>query len=250
VTSRAEVAQFLLQSGGAIERKDGRTSSVIREGVDYRGTSTALANLLLRMQRDEEIERVVNGKRCYRVVLTDKGKRLYGGKAAAQPDPEPEKLWTPSASTAPSAPTTTVSATTTTVSLNYTELVTSVRELLLSEQPPGDDDVKRRLGAALEDASRWRERARAWEAQVRDLEKKISELRREVKQKNERISAKDISDLIAVVRKTPGWSVEKRSGHWHIHSPEGKRVIMSSTPSDPRSMLNSRADLRKAGLPI
>lgn len=50
-----------------------------------------------------------------------------------------------------------------------------------------------------------------------------------------------------------GWRVERTgSGHWSFKSPDlaVAPIIVASTPSDHRSMLNARAALRRAGLDL
>ena len=44
-----------------------------------------------------------------------------------------------------------------------------------------------------------------------------------------------------------GWQVTRtRGGHWRLRHPAGGVVVMSSTPSDRRALLNFRAQLRRA----
>lgn len=47
-----------------------------------------------------------------------------------------------------------------------------------------------------------------------------------------------------------GWKVELKRKHYRLQSPEGEIVFLPSTPSDRRSVLNSRAQLRRAGLKV
>jgi len=49
-----------------------------------------------------------------------------------------------------------------------------------------------------------------------------------------------------------GWTIERtRSSHFRFKSPDGKTMIIcGSTPEDPRSLLNFKADFRRAGVKI
>lgn len=63
---------------------------------------------------------------------------------------------------------------------------------------------------------------------------------------------KDLGDLLDLARQA-GWVVKylKGAGHWQLKSPDGKTIIHTgSTPSDPRSVSNFRAQLRRGGLEI
>lgn len=54
---------------------------------------------------------------------------------------------------------------------------------------------------------------------------------------------------IAEMAAEQGWTFEVTgSGHLRWVSPDGKVVVTPSTPSDRRSELNSRSQLRRAGL--
>lgn len=46
-----------------------------------------------------------------------------------------------------------------------------------------------------------------------------------------------------------GWRCERgRSGHWRVYPPDsGRPLTVPSTPSDHRTWLNVRAQLRRAG---
>lgn len=60
--------------------------------------------------------------------------------------------------------------------------------------------------------------------------------------------ASDTLHLIRRIRSLPGWTVHlRRAGHYLITSPSGEQCFISSTPSDRRSWLNSRAHLRRLG---
>lgn len=47
-----------------------------------------------------------------------------------------------------------------------------------------------------------------------------------------------------------GWEVElRKGGHYRLKSPDGEHLVfLPSTPSDPRSWRNTRAQLRRCGL--
>jgi predicted RNA binding protein YcfA (HicA-like mRNA interferase family) len=56
-------------------------------------------------------------------------------------------------------------------------------------------------------------------------------------------------DLAKLLRQASacGWQVTRtRGGHWRLRHPGGVVVVMSSTPSDRRALLNFRAQLRRA----
>jgi hypothetical protein len=59
---------------------------------------------------------------------------------------------------------------------------------------------------------------------------------------------KELSMIIRQLE-AQGWSVSHTaSGHWKAMPPGGKGVIfLSSTPSDPRSLKNMKAQLRRGG---
>ncbi|GAA1466251.1 hypothetical protein GCM10009603_50090 [Nocardiopsis exhalans] len=52
------------------------------------------------------------------------------------------------------------------------------------------------------------------------------------------------------IAKKHKWTVRKRSKHLEWRPPNGPFVITSATPSDPRSLKNAKAALRRADLPI
>ena len=60
----------------------------------------------------------------------------------------------------------------------------------------------------------------------------------------------DTSKLLRQAKKLGAVVTRCRSGHFLITTPNGARVIASATPSDRRSLLNTRAQLRRAGLNI
>lgn len=63
--------------------------------------------------------------------------------------------------------------------------------------------------------------------------------------------ASEISQLIRKVRRLPGWTVElRKAGHYLATSPSGEQCFMPRSPSDWRSLLNVRAQLRRLGANI
>lgn len=60
---------------------------------------------------------------------------------------------------------------------------------------------------------------------------------------------KDVQDLLnAVVRIVGAENVSQSGGgHWAISCPNGERILISGTPSNPRSVFNDRARLRRKG---
>jgi hypothetical protein len=62
---------------------------------------------------------------------------------------------------------------------------------------------------------------------------------------------KDVQDLINAAKRAGARVVHEASGHFAVTIPHsGKRVLISSTPSNPRTVLNDRSRLRRAGLAI
>jgi hypothetical protein len=61
---------------------------------------------------------------------------------------------------------------------------------------------------------------------------------------------RDMPKLVRRARKA-GWSVTKTGKqHWRFRSPNGATIFAPSTPSDRRSVMNVRANLRRAGLEV
>lgn len=62
----------------------------------------------------------------------------------------------------------------------------------------------------------------------------------------------DLKELLRYIQAQPGWTVEqaKRRAHFHIISPEGRRLSCPCSPGDRRGILNMRSDLRKLGLDL
>jgi hypothetical protein len=64
-------------------------------------------------------------------------------------------------------------------------------------------------------------------------------------------SNKDVNDLINAAKKAGASVTHEASGHFAVTVPgSGKRILISATPSSPRSIFNDRARLRRAGLSI
>jgi len=64
------------------------------------------------------------------------------------------------------------------------------------------------------------------------------------------VHKKDIQDVIRQLE-AQGWVVTqagKRNCHWRCQAPDGRGLVfMSSSPSDRRSLLNAKAQLRRLG---
>lgn len=61
---------------------------------------------------------------------------------------------------------------------------------------------------------------------------------------------RDVQDL-AKQAQAAGWRVEQtRNGHLRFLGPNGQIVICSGTPSDCRSVKNTRAQLRRGGCAV
>lgn len=152
--------------------------------------------------------------------------------------------------------------------LDYDALAAAVHRLWASEAVVVEqareraesalEDVKVRLAEAIANAERMRERARAAELRSSELERATDKLRRELKEQRHRHptnkgASPEIDSLLAVVRATPGWRYEglNGGGHHRVVAPDGRPYVLPSTPSDKgRGLLNARADLRRAGLPV
>lgn len=69
--------------------------------------------------------------------------------------------------------------------------------------------------------------------------------------KGMRSANKDVQDLINAAKRAGANVIHEASGHFAVTIPgSGKRVLISSTPSNPRTVLNDRSRLRRAGLAI
>jgi predicted RNA binding protein YcfA (HicA-like mRNA interferase family) len=56
----------------------------------------------------------------------------------------------------------------------------------------------------------------------------------------------DLERLLEEARRR-GWLVEHtRSGHMRLRHPNGSQLFCPTTPSDPRTLLNVKADLKRA----
>ena len=63
---------------------------------------------------------------------------------------------------------------------------------------------------------------------------------------------KDVKRMVRCAEKA-GWSVRRRPGATHVQlmSPDGVTIVtVESTPSDPRSIRNTAARLRRAGVSV
>lgn len=67
-TARFRIRRFLA-SHGAVEDTSGYATSILKEAVDYQGSSVAFIQLVAAMERDGEIVREIRGKRTYRIAL-------------------------------------------------------------------------------------------------------------------------------------------------------------------------------------
>jgi len=66
-----------------------------------------------------------------------------------------------------------------------------------------------------------------------------------------RAGNKDVQDLINAAERAGAKVTHEASGHFAVTIPgSGKRILISSTPSNPRTVLNDRSRLRRAGLSI
>ena len=59
---------------------------------------------------------------------------------------------------------------------------------------------------------------------------------------------KEVENLLKRVASVPGWTVERKpKGHVRIKGPDRQLIHTGRTPSDRRSILNFRAQLRRDG---
>lgn len=67
-TARFRIRRYLA-SHGAVEDASGYATGILKEAIDYQGTSVAFIQLVAAMERDGEIVREIRGKRTYRICL-------------------------------------------------------------------------------------------------------------------------------------------------------------------------------------
>lgn len=68
---RREVVRFLHDIGGTIKDEKGHATAVLRDKLGM--TVTGAPSLLMAMERDGQVARLVNGKRTFEIVLIDDG---------------------------------------------------------------------------------------------------------------------------------------------------------------------------------
>jgi hypothetical protein len=61
---------------------------------------------------------------------------------------------------------------------------------------------------------------------------------------------KEVKYLLSRVARQGGQVEHRKAGHIKVTHPSGGIVFLPSTPSDRRSMLNTRAQLRRAGFTL
>ena len=62
-------------------------------------------------------------------------------------------------------------------------------------------------------------------------------------------SRRDITELLRALSKVGVTCEKTKAGHWKAYTPNGV-VFFCSTPSDKRSLLNAKAELRRKGVDI
>jgi predicted RNA binding protein YcfA (HicA-like mRNA interferase family) len=62
---------------------------------------------------------------------------------------------------------------------------------------------------------------------------------------------RDVQRLLSAATQA-GWTMtqSKGSGHYKLRGPNGEMLVLGSSPSCRRGMLNTRAQLRRAGVPV
>ena len=59
-----------------------------------------------------------------------------------------------------------------------------------------------------------------------------------------------LNEWLRLARRTPGFAVERTKNCWLVIGPTGDRYYCPKTPGRHRSMNNTRAGLRRLGLPL
>ena len=67
--------------------------------------------------------------------------------------------------------------------------------------------------------------------------------------KRRRVGNPEVREMLRVAEAN-GCRVKSGSGHFSVYAPNGKIVTLPSTPSDHRSVLNCRSQMRRAGIPV
>lgn len=75
-TARARIRQ-LLTTEGPISDPSGFATGLLKEHVDYKGTSVAFIQLIAAMEEEGEITREIRGKRTYKISATPSTKNAY-----------------------------------------------------------------------------------------------------------------------------------------------------------------------------
>ncbi len=65
-TARARIRQLLATSGPVVD-PSGYATGVLKDAIGYTGSAVAFIQLIAAMDRDDEIERDIRGKRTYRI---------------------------------------------------------------------------------------------------------------------------------------------------------------------------------------
>lgn len=68
-TARFRIRRFLA-SQGPVSDPSGYATGILKDSIDYQGTSVAFIQLVAAMERDGEIVREIRGKRTYRISLS------------------------------------------------------------------------------------------------------------------------------------------------------------------------------------
>jgi DNA-binding PadR family transcriptional regulator len=228
---RMDLLAALREAGGEVSDELGSATARLKELAGNRATNVSFTTLAARAEAEGLIERDVQGKRCYRIAITEAGREAVGDWAADPPGR--------------------------TVELSYGDLASAVRELLQSEAPPSHeaalDALKVRLGDALDDAKRRRGKATAAEAEVKRLHAELERLRREAKAAKRSAATtvtKSQEELLGAAV-AAGWEVSRtRGNHIRVTSPAGETTHTGSTPSDHRGVKNFRASLKRMGLEV
>lgn len=65
-----------------------------------------------------------------------------------------------------------------------------------------------------------------------------------------KVSHSEVAKLVRDAESAGCVVTHASNGHFAVKTPDGKRLVISATPSNPRSVLNDRARLRKAGVKV
>ncbi|MGW4339768.1 hypothetical protein ACWEK5_44365 [Rhodococcus koreensis] len=81
--ARSRIREYLALHG-SVEDSTGRATSVLKDAIDYQGSSVAFIQLIAAMDRDGEIHRDIRGKRTYGISSTASQARIAAPESAPE----------------------------------------------------------------------------------------------------------------------------------------------------------------------